>query len=294
MADLKQYLNRTTLLDGGWGTQLQKLGLQPGESCERWNLEHPEHVLTVAGAYVQAGSDIILTNTFQGNSFTLANHDLADKVTQINRRGVEISQEACAKFGGKTKVFASIGPSGKMVMMGDVSEEEVVEAFSQQVRGMLEGKPDGFVAETFTDLEELKLVAKAVRSVCDLPLVGSMTFDSGPDKMRTMMGTSIEQLVEAAGEVGLSAVGANCGVGIENYLRVAKCFREQTKLPVWIKANAGLPEQVGSEVRYKQTPAEFAEHAKSLIDLGVNFLGGCCGTTPEHIRLLRATIDQHK
>jgi methionine synthase I (cobalamin-dependent) len=292
MADLKEYLNRTTLLDGGWGTQFQKLGLKPGESCERWNLEHPEHVLTVAGAYVQAGSDIILTNTFQGNSYTLANHGLVGQINEINRRGVELSKQACAERGGRTKVFASIGPSGKMLMMGDVAEDELVEAFSQQVRGLLEGKPDGFVAETFTDLEELKLVARAVRELCDLPLVGSMTFDSGPDKMRTMMGVSIDQLVEAVDEAGFAGIGANCGVGIENYLQVAKRFRQLTQMPLWIKANAGLPEQSGSEVCYKQSPEEFAQHAQSLIDLGVNFLGGCCGTSPEHIRLLRDSLDR--
>jgi methionine synthase I (cobalamin-dependent) len=292
MANLKEYLNRTTLLDGGWGTQFQKLGLKPGESCERWNLEHPEHVLTVAGAYVQAGSDIILTNTFQGNPYTLANHGLAEQIIAINRRGVELSKQACAERGGHTKVFASIGPSGKMLMMGDVSEEELVDAFSKQVRGLLEGKPDGFVAETFTDLEEIKLVARAVRNLCDLPLVGSMTFDSGPDKMRTMMGVTIDQLVAAADEAGFAGIGANCGVGIENYLQVAKRFRQLTQMPLWIKANAGLPQQDGSEVRYKQSPEEFAEHAQSLVDLGVNFLGGCCGTTPEHIRLLRASLDR--
>lgn len=292
MADLKEYLNRTTLLDGGWGTQFQKLGLKPGESCERWNLEHPEHVLTVAGAYVQAGSDIILTNTFQGNPYTLANHGLAERIIEVNRRGVELSKQACAERGGRTKVFASIGPSGKMLMMGDVGEEELVEAFSQQIRGLLEGKPDGFVAETFTDLEELKLVARAVRGLCDLPLVGSMTFDSGPDKMRTMMGVSIDQLVEAVDEAGFAGIGANCGVGIENYLQVAKRFRQQTQMPLWIKANAGLPQQNGSEVRYQQTPEEFVQHAQSLIDMGVNFLGGCCGTSPEHIRLLRASLDR--
>jgi methionine synthase I (cobalamin-dependent) len=289
MAMLDQYLNKTMLLDGGWGTQFQKLGLKPGESCERWNLEHPDRVQTVAGAYAKAGSDIILTNTFQGNPYALARHDLADKIFEINKRGVELSRKAAEETGAK--VFASIGPSGKMLLMGEVTEEELQNAFAEQIKGLLAGKPDGLVAETFADLEEMRILAKAVRELCDLPLVGSFTFDSGPDKMRTMMGVSVDQVIEAAAEMGLAAVGANCGVGIENYLRIAKAYRENTALPIWIKANAGLPEQVGTKVIYKQTPAEFAEHARSLIELGINFLGGCCGTTPEHIRLLRQVLN---
>jgi methionine synthase I (cobalamin-dependent) len=288
MAKLDQYLKKTTLLDGGWGTQFQKLGLQPGESCEKWNLEHPEHVLTVASAYVKAGSDIILTNTFQGNPYTLSRHGLAEKVFEVNKRGVEISKQAASETGAK--VFASIGPSGKMLLMGEVTEDELKNAFKEQIKGLLAGKPDGIVAETFADLEEMKVVAKAVHELCDLPMVGSFTFDSGPDKMRTMMGVTVDQVIEAAEEIGLSAVGANCGAGIENYLKIAKRYRENTTLPVWIKANAGLPEQVGSEVMYKQTPKEFVHHAQVLIELGINFLGGCCGTSPEHIRLLREKL----
>jgi methionine synthase I (cobalamin-dependent) len=206
----------------------------------------------------------------------------------VNKRGVEISKQAASETGAK--VFASIGPSGKMLLMGEVTEDELKNAFKEQIKGLLAGKPDGIVAETFADLEEMKVVAKAVHELCDLPMVGSFTFDSGPDKMRTMMGVTVDQVIEAAEEIGLSAVGANCGAGIENYLKIAKRYRENTTLPVWIKANAGLPEQVGSEVMYKQTPKEFVHHAQVLIDLGINFLGGCCGTSPEHIRLLREKL----
>jgi len=275
--------SRLAILDGAWGTELQKLGLQPGESCERLNLEAPEKVRQVAESYVAAGSDIILTNSFQGNPIVLARHGLADQTEVINRRAVEISRQAA---GDRAKVFASIGPSGKILLMGEVPAEQLRAAFARQVSGLVAGRPDGIVLETFTDLEELRLVAATVREVTDVYLVGCLSFDSGPDRTRTIMGVSVEQAAAAAEEIGLDAVGANCGLGIEAYHAVARCYLARTRLPVWIKANAGLPERKTQGASFRQSPEEFARHARGLAEMGVRFLGGCCGTTPAHIREL--------
>jgi len=283
MTRLDEFSDKLTILDGAWGTRLRELGLPSGESCERWNLEAPDNVAKIAESYVNAGSRIILTNSFQGSLIALSNHGLADRVFEINRLAVELSRRAA---GDRALVFASIGPSGKMLLMGDVTETELLRSFVDQVKGLAAGGPDGVVIETFADLEEWKLAIRAVKDNCDLPVVGSMTFDSGPDHSRTMMGVSVADAITAAEELQIDAVGANCGVGIEAYIETARSFREGTKLPVWIKPNAGLPVQQAGQVVYKQTPTEFAQHAKKLIDLGINFIGGCCGTTPEHIRQL--------
>jgi len=283
MGKLSDFAGKLTILDGAWGTELQKLGLRPGESCERLNLEAPDKVVSVARSYVQAGSDIILTNSFQGNPFTLARHGLEGEVFEINRLAVELSRRAA---GDSVKVFASIGPSGKMLVTEEVSSHELLGGFGEQVKGLAAGRPDAVVLETFADLEEWTLAARAVKDNSDLPVVGCLTFDSGPDKSRTMMGVSVTDAIAAAEELGLDAVGANCGLGVEGYCHIAQSYRQNTDLPVWIKPNAGLPQQQGDRVVYTQTPAEYAQHAKKIIDLGVTFFGGCCGTTPEHIRKL--------
>lgn len=287
MGKLDEYSKTVTVLDGAWGTQFQQLGLEPGVSCERWNLEAPDNVVKVARAYVDAGSQIILTNSFQGNPIALARHGLDDRVLEINRRAVELSRQGA---GDSAKVFASIGPSGKMLLTGEVSEDDLLRAFGEQAKGLAAGGPDAIVLETFGDIDEWKVVVRAVRDNCDLPLVGCLTFDSGPENLHTMMGVPVADAVAAAEELGLDAVGANCGVGAEAYVQIARIIREGTDLPVWIKPNAGLPQQEGGTVTYKETAAEFASNAKRLIDLGVNFIGGCCGTTPQHIRELREMV----
>jgi len=285
--DIGQFAGKVTLLDGSWGVQLQNLGLQAGACCELWNLQHPEKVQQVASSYVQAGSEIILTNTFQANRFALARHGLEDKLEQINRQGVEFSRSA-AQDGAL--VFASIGPSGKLLMLDQVSEAELLDAFGAQACGLAAGGADAIVIETMADLDELRLAITAVRQNTNLPVVACMTFDSGPDNTRTMMGVTVSQAIETAQAAGAFAVGANCGMGVANYVQVAQLFTQNTDLPIWIKPNAGLPQQQGDRVVYKQTPEDFAQDAKRIIDLGVSFIGGCCGTGPEHIAQLRQLI----
>ncbi|MHB1034582.1 MAG: homocysteine S-methyltransferase family protein [Pirellulales bacterium] len=272
--------------DGAWGTQLQNRGLEPGACPDAWNLLYPERVEEVARAYVEAGSQVILTNTFGANRFVLAQHELADQVTAINRAGVEISRRAT---GGRARVFASLGPSGVMLMMGTVTVEELQAAFAEQVEAMADGGADGIVLETMSDLAEAKAAVAAARET-GLPVVACMVFDSGKDRDRTLMGTTPEQAAEELTAAGADVIGANCGRGIAGYIAICERLKKATDRPIWIKANAGLPEVLDGRVVYGTSPGEFAAHAPALVQAGATFVGGCCGTSPAFIKAVRGAV----
>ena len=274
------------LSDGAWGTELVKRGMRRGEIPELLNETNPELVGEVAKSYVNAGSDILLTNTFGGNRVLLALHGLEARVKELNRLGVRISKEAAT---GKALVFASIGPTGKMIITGDITREASEEAFREQAAAAAEAGADAIVVETMGDIQEYEAAVRAAKST-GLPVVGCMSFDSGKDKQHTMYGVSVDQMVEMAEHVGIDMVGANCGIGIENYIRIAENLLKATRLPVWIKPNAGLPEIDGGKAVYRMKPEEFAGYAKTLVDMGVRVIGGCCGSTPDHIEAVRAVI----
>jgi methionine synthase I (cobalamin-dependent) len=265
--------------DGASGTQLQQRGLAVGGCPDAWNLTEPKKVEDVARAYVGAGSQVILTNTLGANRFVLSRHGLAEKVAEINRAGVEISRRAAD---GRAKVFASIGPSGVMLMMGKVSEAELQAAFAAQAEAIAQAGADAVVVETMTDPAEARLAVAAARAA-GLPVVACMTFDSGPNKDRTMMGTTPEQAAEVLIAAGADVIGANCGQGIAAFVEICRRLHAVTGGPVWIKPNAGRPELVDGRTVYRQTPEQFAEYVPQLIEAGAGFIGGCCGTTPEFI-----------
>jgi methionine synthase I (cobalamin-dependent) len=265
--------------DGAWGTQLQARGLGIGDFPDLWNLTHPESVAEVARAYVNAGSGVILTNTFGANRFRLRENNAADRVAEVNKRGVEISL-AAAK--GRARVFASIGPTGKMLVSGEVTEDEVLEAFSEQAQALADAGADGLVVETMSDLTEARLAVEGARKT-GLPVVACMVFDSGKEKDRTMMGNTPEQTARTLTEAGADVVGANCGQGIAGFVAICKRLASATDRPIWIKANAGLPTVVDGRTQYLAKPDEFAGHIPELLSLGAKFVGGCCGTSPEFI-----------
>lgn len=265
--------------DGAWGTQLQARGLAQGEFPDLWNLDYPERVTEVARGYVQAGSRIILTNTFGANRVRLGQEAAADKLAEINRRGVELSLEAA---GGIAQVFASIGPSGKMLLNGDVSPDQLQAAYAEQAQALAAGGAHALVIETMSDLEEARLAVEAVRPV-GLPVVACMVFDSGKNKDRTMMGQTPEQAAETLTQAGADVVGANCGQGIAGFVAICRRLHGATARPIWIKANAGLPTMVEGKAHYRVTPDEFAGYVPELVAAGASFIGGCCGTSPEFI-----------
>jgi len=272
--------------DGAWGTQLQARGLEVGVCPDAWNLLHPDRVEEVARAYVGAGSQVILTNTFRANRFSLGRHGLAEKAVAINRAGAEISRRAAA---GRARVFGSIGPSGVMLLTGETTAEELEDAFREQALALAEGGADAIVVETMSDPAEAKLALCAARQT-GLPVVASMTFDSGKDRDRTMMGTTPEQAARLLTEAGADCVGANCGQGIEGYVAICRRLTAATDRPVWIKANAGLPEVIDGKSVWSQTPDEFASYVPALVEAGATFVGGCCGTTPEFIKAIRGKL----
>lgn len=281
-----EYAGKVTVADGAWGTELDKLGCPPGFCREEWNVTDPAKVQQVADAYVAAGAAIILTNTFGANRYVLERHDRGDKVRAFNKAGAEICRRAA---GGKARVFGSMGPSGKIVMMGEVDEDGLFEAFKEQAEALVEGGADALVIETMTELAEVTAAVRAAKST-GLLVVGSMTFDSGKHRTDTMMGVSPSKAVEALSEAGADIIGCNCGIGIENYIEVTRLFREATDKPIWVKANAGLPEIDGGNVVYRMKPETFAEGVKQLVEAGANIVGGCCGTSPAFIRAIAKAV----
>lgn len=271
-----------TLTDGAWGTEFQKLGAALGTCTDEWNLSKPELVRQVAQSYIHAGSRVILTNTFRSNSISLAQYGFPDSVVEINRAGVRLSRQAAVN---SALVFASIGPSGKMLLTKEVTPDQLRQAFSQQANALAAEGPDAILIETMTDLAEARIAAAAARET-RLPVIVSFVFDSGKNRDRTIMGASPEQAVTALASEGISAIGANCGLDIRDFVSVCKRLAAATSLPIWIKPNAGLPEMVGGAAQYKTTPTEFAASAKDLVAAGATFLGGCCGTSPDFIRAL--------
>jgi len=270
--------------DGAWGTELQARGLAAGASPDIWNLTHPERVEAVARAYVEAGSQVILTNTFRANAIALEGAldaiDLKDlNLDSINRAGVAISKRAAL---GRALVFASIGPTGKMLMAGEIGPEQAAEAFAAQAAALAGAGADALLVETMSDIEEARLAVAAARDT-GLPVIVSFAFDSGKNKDRTMMGATPEQAAEQLAAAGADVIGANCGQGIAGMVEVCRRLHAATDRPIWIKANAGLPENVDGKTVYRQTPAEFAAFVPRLVEAGAAFIGGCCGTTPEFI-----------
>lgn len=274
------------LLDGAWGTQLQARGLPIGACPDAWNLLHPDLVREVARAYVDAGSQVILTNTFGASRIGLSRHGLGDKMVEINRIGAEISRAAADD---RALVFASMGPTGAMLAMEDITEDEVRTAFEQQAEALADGGADAIVVETMIDLREAKIAVEAALGT-GLPVVACMVFDSGKEGDRTMMGVTPEKAAAELGSMGVSAIGSNCGRGAAQMLPICRRLRNATSLPLWIKPNAGMPELVDGKAVYRTTPVEFSSAAEELVKAGAYFIGGCCGTSPEFIRALSHTL----
>jgi 5-methyltetrahydrofolate--homocysteine methyltransferase len=278
---------KVQVADGAWGTELFKLGLAHGKCPEEWNLSHPDVVRKIAENYLASGSDIILTNTFGANRFQLKRYDLDAKVKEINKTGAALTREACRE---KAIIAASIGPSGKLFLMGEVSQEELFDAFCEQAQGLKEGGAQWIVVETMTDTGEVEIAVRAAIAT-GLPVVASMTYEKAPSGYYTVMGHTPDDAVNAAVKAGASYIGANCGCGIDSYVDLAPVLRSLTELPLWIKANAGLPELIDGKPVYSMTADAYASYVKQILEAGVCVIGGCCGTSPEYIKKIRAVVD---
>ncbi len=279
--------------DGAWGTFIHEKGLRSDECPESWNLERPDDIYEVALSYVNAGADMILTNSFGGSPFKLKPYGLEDKTYLINKAAAEISRKAAAD---KVIVLGSVGPTGKILMMGEVTEEELFNGFSEQIRGLADGGADAILIETMSDPQEATTAIRAAKSVTDKEVICTFTFNLTPaGEYRTMMGTSPAETVEMLISEGADAIGANCGNGAAGMIEIVSEIRKiNSDIPVLVHANAGMPELVDGKSVFPETPGEMSSQVGQLIAAGTNMVGGCCGTTPEHIRQIASAVRAKK
>ena len=276
--------------DGAWGTQLMQRGLPADQPPEWFALEKPETIEEVARLYVEAGADLVTTDTFGGTSFRLRLHGLDGERERVNRQAVEAVKRA---VGGRALVSGSVGPSGRLLEpIGDTSPDAVEEAFAEQIAALASAGADVLCVETMGDLTEATRAVKAARSVAPgVPVMATMTFEPTPRGYFTVMGVSVEKAVAGLEAAGADVVGSNCGTGIGDMVGVARQMVRATRLPLIIQPNAGLPESRDGAVVYNETPEAMAARVPELLDLGVSIVGGCCGTAPEHIRAIRKAVE---
>ena len=270
--------------DGATGTFLQQHGLEPGGCPEEFNASHPEVVKEMARAYFEAGSDLVLTNSFGGSVFMQKKYGYEGRVFEFNKLA---AQHARSQAPDGCYVIGSVGPTGEFLEpLGPVSASEMYEAFVQQIEALAEGGADGVVVETMTAIEEATLAIRAALENTDLLVMATMVFDKGPRGFFTMMGVTPERAARELREAGAHVVGTNCGNGIDNMVEVAKTMRRATDGYLLVHSNAGIPAMKGGQIIYPESPEYMAERFKQLADIGVDIIGGCCGTGPEHIRAL--------
>jgi len=279
------------LLDGAMGTELIARGVDVGKCGDLLNVESPDVIFDIHNTYIQAGSDAVLTNTFGANEISLARHGLADMVEQINTASVKIAAKAA---GADKYVLGGIGPSGDFLEpLGSLKPENMKKAFAFQAKTLADAGADGILIETQTSLDEAVLTAMAVKSVCDLPVFVSFAYDAGQGRFATMMGLAPADAIDNLIDVGIDAIGFNCGsLNMEQYTELAEIYTQVVagKVAVLAEPNAGRPELIDEEIIYKVSPEQFAEKVKKIHSAGVNLIGGCCGTTPAHIRALREIL----
>jgi len=274
------------LSDGATGTNYQEMGIEPGVAPEEWVFDAPERVRELHRRFAEAGSDLVLTCSFGATSPRLADGPLAGRATEVNVRAAELAREA---VGDDRLVAGSLGPTGQLIEpYGVLTREVAVEAYAEQARALAGGGVDLLVLETFFALEEALWAIEGVQRVTDLPLVASFSFDQGT---HTMMGVSPADVVTAVEPLGVAALGANCGRSLDDTDAIVTEFLAAAPaLPLWVKPNAGVPRIVGDAVVYEAGPEDLAAHARAYADRGARIVGGCCGSTPEHVAAIARAL----
>lgn len=284
----------TLLIDGAMGTELFARGLGSGDPPEMWNVDHPDRVTAVHAAYVNAGSDIVLTNSFGGTGFRLKLHKLDDRCIELNRAAAQVARTAAdahfAETGRRVLVAGSMGPTGELLEpMGSMTPETCADAFREQAIGLDEGGADVLWIETMSHLDEVAAAVEGARSVSDLPVCTTLSFDTAG---RTMMGVSGEAAVNRLTELGVDAIGANCGNNLADTEAALHEMRAANpNVPLISKANAGMPEWHGTELHYSGDPEVMAAHAVRQREAGIQIIGACCGSSPKHLAMMRQVLD---
>ncbi|MEM7129285.1 MAG: homocysteine S-methyltransferase family protein [Chloroflexota bacterium] len=281
--------NGPILADGAMGTMLQELGLTDGGAPELWNVEKPDRVQKVHRGFTGAGAQLIATNTFGGTVARLKFHHIGDRVAELNRAGATIAREVADETGAL--VAGSIGPSGELIEpVGTLTMEEAETMFADQARALAEGGVDLFQIETMSHMNEVEAAVRGVRSVApDTPICVTMSFDTN---YHTMMGVSPSAAVQVLAEWGVDIAGANCGTGPEevDVIMTDMALNRPDAIKLMVYCNAGLPEYVDGEIRYSATPDRMADYAVSMRNIGIDIIGGCCGSTPDHIRAISEAL----
>jgi 5-methyltetrahydrofolate--homocysteine methyltransferase len=278
-------VGRVLLTDGATGTNFQQMDLPPGVAPEEWVFDAPDRVRELHARFARAGSELALTCSFGANSARLADGSLAGRVRELNVRAVELAREV---VGDEALVGGSIGPTGQLVEpYGPLTRKLCEAAYAEQAQALVDGGVDVLVLETFFALEEALWAVDGIRGVTELPLIISFSFDQGT---RTMMGVSPADVVAAFQPLGVAAIGANCGRSLVDSDTVVHEFLQATNVPVWIKPNAGVPQVLGDTVVYEADPATLAAHVADYARQGARIVGGCCGTTPEHIAAIARAL----
>jgi 5-methyltetrahydrofolate--homocysteine methyltransferase len=280
---------KTLLSDGAWGTFLHQKGLQPGACPEAWNISHRQEIYDIARSYIEAGADMILTNSFGGSRFKLAQYGYEDRVVPFNESAARISRDAA---GSDHYVLGSVGPTGVILMMGDVSKQELYEGFRDQAIALADGGVDAICIETMSALDEALVAVRAVRDHTTCPIVCTFTFEQTKQgDYRTMMGISPTEMTRRLLEEKVDVLGSNCGNGMRQMIDIVREIRSvDTMIPVLIHANAGSPQIKDGKTIFPESPREMAEVIPRVIEAGANIVGGCCGTTPEHIREIARVV----
>jgi len=273
------------IADGAAGTNYQDMGIEAGVAPEEWLFDAPDRVRELHRRFVEAGSDLVLTDSFGATAARLADGPLAGRATEVNVRAAELAREA---VGEERLVAGSIGPTGQLVEpFGALTREVCVQAYAEQSRALVQGGVDLLVLETFFTLEEAVWAVEGIQGVTDVPLVVSFSFDQGT---RTMMGLSPTDVVAAIEPLGVAALGANCGRSLKDCDAIVTEFLAAMSVPLWVKPNAGVPRIVGDAVVYDADPDTFADHVAGYAEQGARIVGGCCGSTPNHLAAVAAAI----
>ena len=282
-------LKPVNLADGGMGTMIQAAGLPAGGCPENLNLTHPDGIQDIHRLYIDAGSTIILTNTFGGSRLKLQRSGLDTQLAEVNRAGARVARAAA---GSDVLVAVSIGPTGELPEpYGTINEATFVEVFSEQIAATVEEDVDLIWIETMSDLTEACAAVTAAKAVCDLPIVTTMTFNHGPRGYHTIMGISPGDAARALSEAGTDYAGANCGLGSDDIIEIIRAMHEAMPDGSFVaKPNAGMPELVEGQTRYPETPEWMSARVPGMIEAGARFIGGCCGTTPDHLRVMAQSM----
>ncbi len=281
---------RVLVSDGAWGTFLQQKGLKPGECPEEWNISRPNDVFAIAKSYIDAGADMVETNSFGGNRFKLEKYGFGDRVYEFNKAAAEISRLAA---GPGRFVLGSIGPSGKLLIMEEVTEDELYDAFKEQAMALEAGNVHAIMIETMTDLDEARIAVKAAKENTGCEVFCTMTFQKIiGGEFRTMMGISPSEMAETLVAAGADLIGTNCGNGMEDMIGMVQEIRNfNPAVPILVHANAGMPHYLDGVTTFPESPENMAGRVKKIIEAGANIVGGCCGTTPDHIGKIREVVN---